>query len=445
MYSSYRIRLTLIPIAHFYLTLQKFKFLRKFRFTFVFFSLSQIGEHFVYWADQGVSHCRKRCVMDEFKLNGDKRKYFHGCRERFASKLDHLYGGVRVEKPLRDIVNGQSLALRTFLIENAIGLGFYTSESVKLLSRMEELVPDKRKFTQLLQEEIELEIEMEQEEEMEVQRPQRADPYTNTLDEDVRRLVVDGHFRSDSASFLSLGDNLARTSLAAHREWNAAWTPLVKVTRDFTQTVYTRHMSDDFLASPRWIVHVPTVAPSLIQFLVLSDYEANALWPHFVASSSLKDVRRAAANRLYLFSPRMRYGQERMFDVHTMTPVVSHWQPPIELLLEQLAIFAGSLYFNEKSELDNYLNIVGYCPSPRTPHLTQCFDQHLIEVSGFVKPKNRPEVFGRGTSSSSCPYKTDPCECIVKLLGIRHFGIVPQTSHQLDVLLRGRRPHIFIE
>jgi hypothetical protein len=145
-------------------------------------------------------------------------------------------------------------------------------------------------------------------------------------------------------------------------------------------------------------------------------------------------------NRLYLFSPRIRHGQERVFDVRSITATHT---PPVQLLFEHLAIFAGSFFFNENSELENYLRIVGYCPSPRTSHLADCFDRQLIEVSGFVTPTNRLTVFQN--EESLCRYQADPGEFIVKLLNIRHFGIVPQTAHQLDVLSRGRRPHCFIE
>ena len=416
--------------------------------------MSQIDEHFMYWADQGVAHCRKRCAMEEFKVSGDKRKYFHACREKFANKLEHLYGRARVESPLCDIVRQQILALRSFLVENGIGLRLYENESLKLFNRMEQLVSDKRRFMQLLQEEAELEIEMQQEthQQQEIQRPRRATAHANNLDEDVWSLVVDGHFEPNSDSFVSLGDSLANTSLASkHRECNAAWPLLIKATRDFVQTVQTsnknnNNTSDDYLATPRWVVNVPTSSPTLIQLLVISDFEANALWSHLYASSSSVAAKRGdrdCGNRLYLFSPRMRHGQERLFDMRDMTPVKSRIRP-IQLLLEQLALYAGSFYFNEKSELQDYLNIVGYCPSPRTPHLNACFDRHLIAVSGFVAPAHRMVVFGNPVRAIFCQYQVDPSQFIVRLLEIRHFGIVPNTSHQLDVLLRGRRPQIFI-
>ena len=393
-------------------------------------SLSHITEGFVYWADQAVAHCKKKSAWDEFKVNKDKCKYFTVCREEFAHQLSDLYGRNREEKLLSDIITGHTKALRRFLLATGIGLGFYERESRELIDRVNKLVPNKRKFTQLLQEEIELEIEFEKEEEMQLQRPPQAAPCKNKLDKDVECFCLEpvGPDPS-SASFVSLGDSLKRSSLGKQAGWHQAWSSLVRCTRDFVQTVVedAGNMNDDYLAWPRWLVHAPHKTP---QLLVLSDFEANSLWTRFTSENKHA--------KLYLFSPRIhREQRKRLFPRNLCMSRVDEMP---HLLIEELAIFAGSLYFADTSELDAYLDIIGYCPTPRSAFHQTCFDKQLIENGGFVKPDNRLAVFESEEKANASKYDADPSECIVKLLIIRHFAVLPASAHQLVVLRRGERP-----
>ena len=383
--------------------------------------MSQIAEGFIYWAEQGLVHCRKKRAWNTFEQDKNKANYFEACREDYGLSVRDLYGNSRVKMELAEIVTSKKTSLGQSL----------PLEFDQLIERIRDLVPHKRKHAQLLQEEIELEIECEKEEQVQVERPPPALACEHQLDADVVALCVQGHFAADSESFMTLGKSLANSSLGVERAWNSAWSPLIQVTRDFSQTVVSKqacHSSDDYLASPRWLVHVANVDPERISLLVISDFEANSLLPHFTSANP---------NRLFLFSPRLHSEQRQRLFAHDMQLNVIDVLP--DTLVEELALFAGSLYFTEESELHAYLSLIAYCP--RTPHLQRFFNEKLIENNGFVKPAHREAVFGTERANES-RYDSDPSECLDKLLSIRHFGIVPSSSHQLVVLKRGERPTI---
>ena len=86
-------------------------------------------------------------------------------------------------------------------------------------------------------------------------------------------------------------------------------------------------------ATPRCVVHVPTSSPTLIQLLVISYFEANALWSLLyasLASVAAKKGERDCPNRLYWFSPRVHHGQERFFDMRDCAYQVAHMKKPLE-------------------------------------------------------------------------------------------------------------------
>ena len=237
-------------------------------------------------------------------------------------------------------------------------------------------------------------------------RPARAIAYKPVLDEAVRRFVCTGVACPGSA-LLPLRDSLAQSSLATCVE-NNAWSPHIFVTNQFRHTVQSTDFSDDYLASPRWIVHTrPSTSSSSScpgKLVILSDFEANELWPLFTQSNS---------NKLVLFSPRTRLGQWRMWRLHD-----SDRAPP-KHLVEQVAIFAGSLYFGSHDELDTFVDTIGFCPSPRLGHLAKCFDRGLIEVNGKINISHFccSLVSFFSLSSSSCF-----CCCCCFLLLFRSFA-----------------------
>ena len=63
-------------------------------------------------------------------------------------------------------------------------------------------------------------------------------------------------------------------------------------------------------------------------------------------------------------------------------------------------------------------------------------DKHKGKESQDVVSRNGPP------RHQLCIYNTNPSEFLVKLLEMRHYNILPSSSHQLIVLFRGMRPKL---
>lgn len=187
------------------------------------------------------------------------------------------------------------------------------------------------------------------------------------------------------------------------------------VTEDFTKTVETNDEIDNYLRPPRWMcIHGHDENMKIIFF---SDYEANELFPYFKPTTVL----------LATLLPKFRIDQERLL-CFSLSKIQ-------ERLMAQLLLFAGSLYFKNDYEQNEFVSFIGYSPSPRENLQQEHFENGLISQNGFVHMKHRKAVLG----TDDCKFSIDPNEFIVKLFELRNYGIVPKTAHHLSILRSGRK------
>ena len=130
--------------------------------------------------------------------------------------------------------------------------------------------------------------------------------------------------------------------------------------------------------------------------------------------------------------PRTRQNQKRLF-------YFQKYEKEVSLsLLEQLFVYSGSIFFNNKQEQSEYLSFVGYCPNPRTESEEKHFENRLISKNGYVPRENRLIVFGSRQNKSK--FESDPSNLILKLAEIRNFKYIPESAHHLKIFKEVQKP-----
>ena len=82
------------------------------------------------------------------------------------------------------------------------------------------------------------------------------------------------------------------------------------------------------------------------------------------------------------------------------------------------------------SEIVNSLS--GLLPLPRTEAQQHAFERNLIDVYGFVHPRNRTLV--PGTHDWWCPFQTNPVEAVMDLIVLRNVDTLYMFSHMHKLL-----------
>jgi hypothetical protein len=132
--------------------------------------------------------------------------------------------------------------------------------------------------------------------------------------------------------------------------------------------------------------------------------------------------------------PRTRKAQERLFYFQTS----DECKRTSKVLLEQLFIYSGSIFFQDLVEQNSFLTFLGYIPSPRNKLHEKHFDNGLVCKNGYVPKENRSLVFGPLSNNSK--FDKDPCNFIEKLAEIRNYKQIPDSAHHLKIFREGHKP-----
>ena len=332
-----------------------------------------------------------------------------------------MYDGDITEGTVTRLVKAKASSNKKHLEKKVTNKAFFQSLDKnfdKIFKILEEYIPNKKTYSNNLEEEQEMELEIEEEEEKEIQRPPESRPLENLLEDDVLQLAKNEFFKKDSASFVKLPHSLDNSSLHGLLQHNA-WSSKLYTTRDFTRTVEIKNEQDVFLRPPRWLILHQS--DKSLRIVLISDYEANELYPLFKQSSS----------SLALLLPRGRQHQERLIAIPTIN-IPQH-------LFEQLSIYAGSLYFNSNDEQEAFITFIGYCPAPRNELFQNYFDTgKILNQNSYVPLDNRRFVFCNDCNEKS-KFDDDPNDLITQLYKIRNYGVIPNSSHHLQILCSGKK------
>lgn len=363
------------------------------------------------------------------------------CTDKEIIKLSDLYGG-KNELSVVSIFKQRfsNLVTRSMLLlyngEAEIET-FLKSNSDFVLETLQKYIPNVTRFSQLLDEEQEKELEYELEEQREVQRPSKAYPAEPKLNGELNDFLTHGlkdlkYFNQliNKKRIMNVPMALQNTNLWTDANNNEKkWGNDIYVTADFMNVVVTQSdKADEFLRPVWWMVSANSSDPTNNQVLILmSPYEVNNFLPIF---------RENASTTLHMYSPRLNPDPyvNTMFNCKALqVPFHPHSMNIGGLIESQLSVFAGTIYFENKLEQENYCTFLGIIPSPFSQKYQKAFDRGQITFNGFVPPRFQNIC---KKIEKNCPFSKNPDKLVRGIIERRH-GFLPKNSHVSKIVIEG--------
>jgi len=344
---------------------------------------SEIQQRASQWLQHGVDYKARHSSWSSF-LSGriSPAKLSDSWLQREAKHLEELYTHTRAPQSSADAELRQRL--------NSLGL---------------RILPDNH-----MDEEQEREVVHELEREREVERPVRVPAATHRIDKDVKIFIRTGCIPNESRMFTPVFDTLVATS-AAFLE-SQPWTQDVLASRDFITTVRLGRIgkTDSYIRPVNWILS-STASGVLV---IVSPFEVNALLP---------DIRASKRVHLHVYTPRVIKMMKSSDDLrlYSVPSLPIRWRPN-EVLVRQLNIFAGQLYFPHRREYVKLSRFLGI-------YTTDLEDQGVFEVQsdGFIRPQDRPDAADYPDYPDS--FGQSPIPTLKALFSIRRKGMGYLPTH----------------
>ncbi|KAG1740596.1 hypothetical protein EDB19DRAFT_1895295 [Suillus lakei] len=256
-----------------------------------------------------------------------------------------------------------------------------------------------------MDEEQEREVVHEVERERQVQRPPKVKPAAQDLHADVRRFVKTGRIPTGSPAFTPVLSSLVNTTA----EFMRAISPVTSLAR--WGLLCTIQKADEYLRPVNWIVSSDAGV-----LVVMSPNEVDTLLP---------DIRNSNVVHLCVYTPRTTNTMKACDDLRLYrVPSTPHLTPP-ELLMCQLNLFAGQLYF---SSYEMYLCTCSFL-GLNAPDLKD--EDLIVDSDGFISEENRP------SARTSCSFKRSQLPPLKELFGMRRKGMGYLPTH-LGKIFNGR-------
>jgi len=352
-----------------------------------------VQHHLAHWAQQGVEYKKRHDAWITYESNMSAKKAIKKLRasweEPDARSLEEMYS-------LAPQWNkGHSAFAIPELQVRLNDLGVTSVSTVKV------------------DEEQEREVSHEMERERQVQQPQRAEPATHQVHQDVRSLVKHGIFHDSSEAFVPLFGPLRHIG-------NHEWSPTLMATKDFATTIVgSLGMSSarDYHRPVQWILSARRRGGLFL--VVLSPYEVNQLLPLIEESRFV---------HLHMYAPRVAQAMKTFenLDFFCIPPLPESWSLPLTDTT-QLNLFAGQLYFKDYDAYTHLQMMLGLIGDE-----TKGEEGQWWESDGFVKPEKR-----RGEMKKICKLTSSPLPFLKDLVSLRRKGMGYQSTH-LGKVLHGR-------
>ncbi|KAB8073112.1 hypothetical protein BDV29DRAFT_141480 [Aspergillus leporis] len=191
--------------------------------------------------------------------------------------------------------------------------------------------------------------------------------------------------------------------LAARFDIPSLLAPNLHATEDFMQTVEeTENTSiDEFLKPVRWILSNTYNS----RLLLLSQYEANELMQEIPASRK---------TRLHIYTPRTTKDMRPFEQLDFLTVGIGHiCRRCSEETVQDLGLFAGSLYFENFSVYESFRHFLGLVTNKYRD-----VSDNRVTNEGFIDPDTR-QLIGWPVQS---PFRSCPLPYLGAILDIRSKG-----------------------
>ncbi|KAF4884001.1 hypothetical protein CGCFRS4_v013080 [Colletotrichum fructicola] len=298
------------------------------------------------WANQGRRHQRHKRLWEEASVDG-------------ATSLDAAHAEKFLEEEAQSLESRYRPAQNNS--EELVHLSDHTEGDIiteRVLS-----FGGRNSNSSTFREEQERELSLEVEQEREIQRPPPVQPQQHSIHPDVRALISDGTFTSDSKAWVPAFMSLSNTSASAHFAVGN-FPRRIMVTNDFVKTIIPklpscqRYVSDLFQRSVQWILTtIPrekSTKGGINVAIIVSPYEAQELLP---------EIKRSWFVRLHLYAPRpnMSFSPLDKLDLYTVPR--RKWTGYLpQPSTTELNLFSGQLYFKSCEEYASACEFLGLTP-----------------------------------------------------------------------------------
>lgn len=102
----------------------------------------------------------------------------------------------------------------------------------------------------------------------------------------------------------------------------------------------------------------------------------------------------------------------------------------------QIAMYAGSMYFESEDEQNAYCGFLGLIPRPRTQQQEQAFESGIIKAKGYVPIERRKFSEAVSDCVGRCKFHDNPVDLVIKLIEAHHQTMLKE-SHVASILERG--------
>ncbi|KAB5592331.1 kinase-(PK-like) protein [Ceratobasidium theobromae] len=354
-----------------------------------------LGHHVAHWAQQGIDYRRRAEAEQKYE---ETKNILH-LKEDWvlpeSRSLEHLYGFP--DKKCSSEHSGFSKETLEFA-----GL----RERLRLLGIAKLSDPS-------IDEEQEREVSHEVERERQVERPDKGDPATHSVHEDIRHFVQTGQLRTQSSGILPLLHPLDSRLPGQFAKWSAN----LFASTDFFQTIVNLPINlekiGDYMRPINWIVQ-----DANRNCLVLSPFEVNELLPL---------IRRSRVVQLHVYAPRVTQHMQpfsgfRFYSIPSQLPTIPHISLRAQL---QLDLFAGQLYLNDYDEYVLLCTMLGLYPlADRDSSLGIDFGS-----DGFINPNDRKKLIIYNPGYAECNFATSPIPVLKDLTGLRRKGMKYLLTH----------------
>ncbi|KAF2423513.1 hypothetical protein EJ08DRAFT_652773, partial [Tothia fuscella] len=377
------------------------------------------------WILNGINYCHRSLLLDQFMASPK------GLEERSRDEPHHIKFLAAITEPdngrLSDIYGAVSDVSD---VPNKLK-GIRKHEYHRRLSEAWKTIDTRLVGKANLSTEQEREMAVELQVELYVESPPMAVPYDHANNVEVEHYVKTGLVsttrsrRSADTTIQGAFETFRRTSMERTLTIPINWSDELLASQDFILTVEipTSGVRDSFLRSVLWVLESITAKT----LMVISGYEANKFLPQIRESENV---------RLHIFSPRVSSaGQDlatlKFFSISGQSTTSLEEQPLDPKIIEQLNLFAGSLYLNDLNsykQLCDFLGLITTTP-PYNSH-----EEFSIGSDGFANEFARQAM----TWAHPCPFKVSPIPFIKAVLSMRMRGQSFDRTH-LGMILSGRR------
>lgn len=393
-----------------------------------------VREGLVHWSAAGLNYTQKLAAHTFFEEATTLSELSQRCTDPENTPLIEMYGA-KEAKELYFITYNHFKRIALIYNEQTSILNWIHRTRDDVVRKLRNHIPEVVRYTQLLDEEQEKELEHELEEQRQVYRPPPRPPIVPHFNPLLQTLFTYGKSH-DVLAELHRSNGIRKLPLAFQKTLlfsiiepqMSAWNDNIVVTEDFLSVAQLSpsDRDDEFLRPVWWIARITD--PNNDDLLILlSTFESNKLLPTF--RSNTKSI-------LHMFSPKLSMSHSNLLNnANLQVPANSSNENIDAAKAVQIAMFAGSMYFNDVVEETAYNNFMGFIPRPRSAEYQQAFEEGAITSNGYVPAEHRHRF---AELLEMCRFTENPDKIAIEIINRRH-GYLSANSHVSLLLREGKR------